>query len=427
MSEDVAARTGTAGISGAGARTQTAGTPGAPPPVCEWPAQDLTGTRFDPVLAGLMDQGPLHRIRLPHGEGWAWLVTRYDDVRMVTNDARFTRRQVPGRDITRLAPHFKPKPGSLAFADGGDHHRLRRVVWPALSASAVEGRRGRAQELIDGLMDGLLRDGPPADLVERLLAPFPVDLVCEVMGVPPEDRAQLKEWTDQIVFPAADASATGQVKERLYGWLGEAVRARRGSTGEDVLSLLGAGVSRGELTEEEAAGVAGPLQIGGEAVTNNTGQMLYLLLTRPELLAALTERPELRPRAIDELLRYIPHRSAVGLARIAEEDVELHGHTIKAGDAVYVSYLAANRDAEVFPRPEEIDFDRAAQAHVSFGHGTHYCVGGLLARMQIDLLMDAVLDRLPQLRLAVPADEVPWRSRALIRGPRALPVAWAIG
>ncbi|WP_415949421.1 cytochrome P450 [Streptomyces sp. KLOTTS4A1] len=396
----------------------------AAPPVRDWPAQDLDGMAFDPVLGELMDAGPLHRIRLPHGEGWAWLATRYEDVRMITNDPRFVRGPVTERQITRLAPHFKPRPGSLAFADGADHHRLRRVVTPAFTAAGVERVRRRAQPMLDGLVDALLESGPPADLVERVLGPFPVAVVCEAMGVPPADRARLTEWTDQIVFPSADPRTTGQVKEQLYAWLTEAIRERSGSEDEDILSLLGAAVARGELTAEEAAGVAGPLQIGGEAVTNNTGQMLYLLMTRPALLARLAADPALRPRALDELLRYIPHRSAVGLARIATEDVDLHGHRIRSGEPVYVSYLAANRDPEVFADPQEIDFDRSPNPHVAFGFGTHYCTGGLLARLQIDLLMNTLLDRLPGLRLAVPAEQVTWRRNALIRGPRTLPAGW---
>ncbi|WP_199547165.1 cytochrome P450 [Streptomyces sp. N35] len=396
----------------------------AAPPVRDWPAQHLDGMDFDPVLGELMDAGPVHRIKLPHGEGWAWLVTRYEDVRMVTNDARFVRGPVTERQITRLAPHFKPKPGSLAFADGADHHRLRRIVAPAFTAAGVERVRVKAQPMLDGLMDALVDEGPPADLVARVLAPFPVAVVCEAMGVPPADRAQLTQWTDRIVFPSADPRATGQVKEQLYAWLAEAIRMRQDSEGEDILSLLGAAVARGELTAEEAAGVAGPLQIGGEAVTNNTGQMLYLLMTRPALLARLAADPSLRPQALDELLRYIPHRSAVGLARIATEDLDLRGHRIRAGEPVYVSYLAANRDPDVFPAPEEIDFDRSPNPHISFGFGTHYCTGGLLARLQIDLLMNAVLDRLPGLHLAVAQEEVTWRRNALIRGPEALPVAW---
>jgi biflaviolin synthase len=188
--------------------------------------------------------------------------------------------------------------------------------------------------------------------------------------------------------------------------------------------MLGKAVADGEIGEEEAVGLAGPLQIGGEAVTHNCGQMLYLLLTRPELMARMRERPEARGAVLDELLRYIPHRSSVGLARIALEDVELHGTRIAAGDPVYVSYLAANRDPDVFPDPDVIDPDRDAGPHLSFGNGPHYCTGAVLARLLAELLTDTLLDRLPGLRLAVPPGQVAWRRRTMIRGPRTLPVTW---
>ncbi|RFU82276.1 cytochrome P450 [Streptomyces triticagri] len=405
------------------------------PPVRHWPADDIGGTDFDPVLAELMREGPITRISLPYGDGWAWLVTRYDDVRAVTNDPRFVRRPVTERQVTRLAPHFKPKPGSLAFADPPDHNRLRRVVAPAFTARGVARRRDRAQAVLEGLVDGLLRDGPPADLTARVLEPFPIEVHCDLMGVPEADRPRLHDLTQQIVFPSRDTRATGRAKDELYGWIEREIGSRRGRTGpagaggpgadDEILSLLAAGVDRGDLGEDEAIGVAGPLQIGGEAVTNNTGQMFFLLLTRPGLLERLRADPAVRPRAVDELLRYIPHRNSVGLARIATEDVDLCGVRIRAGDPVYVSYLSANRDPHVFPEPDRIDFDREEPAaHVAFGHGTHYCTGGPLARMQIDLVVDVLVDRLPGLRLAVPPEQVPWRRHALIRGPESLPVTW---
>jgi biflaviolin synthase len=183
-------------------------------------------------------------------------------------------------------------------------------------------------------------------------------------------------------------------------------------------------VRHGELEVAEAISVAGPLQIGGEAVTNNTGQMFYLLLTRPDLLERFHNDPVSRPAAIEELLRHIPHRAAVGLPRIATEDVDIHGIRISTGDAVYVSYLAANRDPDVFPDPDRIDLDRDAGAHVAFGNGPHFCTGAVFSRMQIELLIDTLLERLPGLRLAVPADQVPFRQRTMIRGPVALPVTW---
>ncbi|MFF4249781.1 cytochrome P450 [Streptomyces sp. NPDC001663] len=395
----------------------------APPPVRHWPALDLAGTEFDPVLAEFMREGPLTRISLPHGEGWAWLATRYEDVKLITNDPRFSRTEVTRRQVTRLAPNFAPRPGSLAWADQPDHNRLRKPVAGAFTVSAMKRLRPRAQEILDELVEGVLRDGPPADLVERVLEPFPITVVSEVMGVPAEDRERVHAWTRQIISTSGGSEAADRAKKGLYGWITDTIRARAHSTTEDVYSLLGVAVRRGEISEEEAVGLAGPLQIGGEAVTHNCGQMLYLVLTRPELRARMLE-PEARGPVLDELLRYIPHRASVGLARIALEDVDLHGHRISAGDPVYVSYLAANRDPEVFPDPDRIDADRDPKPHLAFGNGTHYCTGALLARMQTELLVDTLLDRLPDLRLAVPADQVVWRRKTMIRGPQTLPVTW---
>ncbi|MFF5026288.1 cytochrome P450 [Streptomyces collinus] len=395
-----------------------------PPPVRDWPPPDLDGTEFDPVLAGLMREGPLTRIRLPFGAGWAWLATRYEDVRMITNDPRFSRTEVTRRQVTRLAPHFAPRPGSLAWADQPEHNRLRKPVAGAFTVSAMKRLRPRAQEILDGLVDAVVADGPPADLVERVLEPFPLTVVSEVMGVPPADRARVHGWTRQIISTSGGAEAAGRAKTGLYDWIAAMVRDRAHSTGEDVYSLLGAAVTRGEISEEEAVGLAGPLQIGGEAVTHNCGQMLFLLLTHPDLMERMRDRPPERGPVLDELLRHIPHRSTVGLARIALEDVEVAGHRIAAGEPVYVSYLAANRDPDVFPEPDRIDPDRAACPHLAFGNGPHYCTGAVLARLLTELLIDTVLDRLPRLRLAIPAEDVRWRHKTMIRGPLTLPVTW---
>ncbi|MER6179810.1 cytochrome P450 [Streptomyces sp. NPDC001652] len=394
------------------------------PDVRDWPTLDLDGTEFDPILADLMREGPLTRIRLPFGEGWAWLATRYQDVRAITNDPRFSRTAGMTRQVTRIAPHFSPQPGSPAWADQPDHNRLRKTVAGAFTVSAMKGLRPRAQEILDPLVEGVLREGPPADLVERVLEPFPVAVICEVMGVPAADRERMHAWAAQIVSTKGGAEASAEAKKGMFGWIADTVRARAHSEGDDVYSLIGSAVRRGEISEAEAVGLAAPLQIGGEAVTHNCGQMLYLLLTRPELMERMRERPAERGPVLDELLRYIPHRSSVGLARIALEDVDLHGVRIGAGEAVYVSYLAANRDPDVFPSPDRIDADRDPNPHLSFGNGVHYCTGAVLARLQLELLVDTLLDRLPGLRLAVPADQVPWRRRTMIRGPRTLPVTW---
>ncbi|MCT9076124.1 cytochrome P450 [Streptomyces fulvoviolaceus] len=394
------------------------------PPVRDWPALDLTGVDFDPVLQQLMREGPVARIRLPNGEGWAWLVTRHDDVRMVANDPRFSREAVMDRPVTRLAPHFIPARGAVGFLDPPDHTRLRRSVAAAFTARGVERVREKSRRMLDELVDELLQDGPPADLGATVLSPFPIAVICELMGVPAADRHGMHTWTQLILSSSHGAKVSEKAKHEMGAYFADLIGLREGSADEDVASLLGAAVGRGEVTLEEAVGLAVLLQIGGEAVTNNSGQMFYLLLTRPDLAERLRAEPSLRPRAIDELLRYIPHRNAVGLSRIALEDVEVRGVRIRAGDAVYVSYLAANRDPDVFPDPEMIDFSRSPNPHVSFGFGPHFCPGNMLARLESELLVDALLDRVPGLRLAVPPEEVPFKKGALIRGPEALPVTW---
>ncbi|MGW7408878.1 cytochrome P450 [Streptomyces sp. NPDC054833] len=395
-----------------------------PPPVRLWPAADLAGVKFDPVLAELMHEGPVSRIELPNGEGWAWLLTGYDDVRTVTNDPRFSREAVMDHPVTRLAPHFIPTRGAVGFLDPPDHTRLRRAVAPAFTAKGVARLREKSQVLLDELVDELLQDGAPADLTSAVLSPFPVAVICELMGVPAADRHSMHTWTRLILSSSQGKQVSEKARNEMSAYFRGLIHRRENSAGEDVTSLLGAAVGRGEVTPEEATGLAVLLQIGGEAVTDNSGQLFYLLMIRPDLVAQLRTRPEIRPKAIDELLRYIPHRNAVGLYRIATQDVEIRGVRIRAGDPVYVSYLAADRDPEVFPDPETIDFSRSPNPHLTFGFGPHYCPGAQLARLESELLVDTLLDRVPGLRPAVPPDQVPFKKGALIRGPEALPVTW---
>ncbi|MFD8999621.1 cytochrome P450 [Streptomyces sp. NPDC059582] len=394
------------------------------PPIRHWPALELSGVDFDPVLTELMSESPITRIQLPNGEGWAWLVTRYADVRAVANDPRFSREAVMDHPVTRLAPHFIPTRGAVGFLDPPDHTRLRRSVAAAFTAKGVERVREKSRRVLDELVDELVQDGPPADLTETVLSPFPIAVISELMGVPTADRHSVHGWTQLILSSSQGAKVSERAKEEMGSYFAGLIGLRAGSAGEDVTSLLGAAVGSGEVALDEAVGLAVLLQIGGEAVTNNSGQMFYILLTRPNLAERLRAEPELRPQAIDELLRYIPHRNAVGLSRIATEDVAIRGVRIRAGDAVYVSYLAANRDPEVFAYPETIDFSRSPNPHVAFGFGPHYCPGGMLARLESELLVDVLLDRLPGLKLAVPSQKVPFRKGALIRGPEALPVTW---
>jgi biflaviolin synthase len=397
---------------------------GTMPPVRRWPAADLPGVDFDTDLTEPMHEGPVTRITLPGGEGGAWLVTRHDDVRTVTNDPRFSREAVVDHPVTRLAPHFVPQRGAVGSLGPSDHAGLRRAVAPAFTAHGVERVRVKARRLLDELVDELLQDGPPADLTAAVLSPFPIAVICELMGVPAADRQNVHTWT-QLVLSSSDGARVGErAREEMSAYFAALISLREGSTGGDVTSLLGAAVGRGEVTLDEAVGLSVLLQIGGDAVTHDSGQLFYILMTRPDLADRLRAEPGIRPRAIDELLHYIPHRSAVGLSRIALEDVEIGGARIRAGDAVYVSHLAARRDPDVFPDPGTIDFTRHPNSRVAFGFDPHHRPGGMLAGLEAELLVDALLDRLPGLRLAVPPDQVPFRKGTLVGGPESLPVTW---
>lgn len=397
------------------------------PQVHFWAVPDLTGLTFDPLLAKLLHEDPVTRVRLPHGEGHAWLVTRYEDVKFVSVDPRFSRQAVRGRSITRVAPHFIPMEGAVGFADPPDHTRMRRVVARAFSARALTALRDHAQAVMDRLLDRVEEHGAPADLMELVNRPFPLVMVSELMGVPEGDQPLMARWSDTIISAGAGAGreAGEQAKAEMGRYVTELVGRSHGTGKETLAAVLADAVDEDALTEHEAVGLAVLIQIGGaHAVRNNSANMVYALLTHPEHLARLRAEPELLPQAVDELLRYIPHRNAVGLSRIALEDVDVGGVTIPAGEPVYVSYLTANRDPDVFPEPERLDFDRGYNPHVAFGHGPHYCPGSALARIESEILLDSLWTRFPNLRLAVPEEQLRWQRGALIRGPETLPVTW---
>lgn len=393
-----------------------------------WAVPHLTGLDFDPLLARLLHEDPVTRVRLPYGEGHAWLVTRYEDVKFVSVDPRFSRKAIWGREVTRLTPHFIPLDGAVGIADPPDHTRMRRVVARAFSARALRTLRDHAQAVMDGLLDDLERHGPPADLMALVNRPFPLTMVCELMGVPAADRPRMAHWADTILSAGAGLEASERAKTELEQYCTDLIDSRRGAHRSDddtLAAVLADAVEDGTLTAHEATGLAVLIQIGGtHAVRNNSANMVYALLTHPEHLARLRAEPELLPQAVDELLRYIPHRNAVGLSRIALADVEVGGVLIPRGDAVYVSYLTANRDPEVFADPDRLDFDRGYNPHIAFGHGPHYCPGSTLARMESEILLDSLWKRFPDLRLAVPEDRLEWQRGALIRGPETLPVTW---
>ncbi|MGW4444255.1 cytochrome P450 [Streptomyces sp. NPDC004682] len=401
--------------------------PPPPPPVRPWTVEDLPALDPDPFFDQLLRDEPITRISLPYGDGYAWLVTRYEDVRTVTSDPRFSRAELVGRAVTSMAPQaVASQTAGLQYIDPPRHTVLRRVVARAFTARSMARLRPVAERIAHRALDGMEQAGPPGDLMEHLYTPFPIAVVCAFLGADEDDWRAWAGHSEALLSKApAGQDRNKQARATTRGRVVDLLRRRREEPRDDLAGVLAAAAATGEITDDEAVSLAMAVYVsGGHAVRNNSGSMMYALLTHPEQFARLRREPELLPRAVEELFRYVPHRNGVGIPRVATEDVEIGGHLIRKGEAVYNAYVAANRDPEVFPDPDALDFDRTGPGHVAFGHGPHFCLAALMARMEAEVLIASVMDRFPALRLAVPPGEVEFQRDGLIRGPRTLPVAW---
>ena len=287
--------------------------------------------------------------------------------------------------------------------------------------------RQRAIEVVSELLDGLEKQGPPADLVPSFALPLPVIIICELLGVPYADWGRFRQWSD-LVMSAGAVSRDRAVAalEKLGRYLAGLAAQRREAPADDLISaLMHAADVEDRLTIEEAVGLSsGVLVAGYETTANEIANFCYLLLTSPDHHRQLRQRPEPVGPAVEEMLRYVPHRAHAAFARVATEDVELGGVLIRAGEAVLPALIAADRDPTAFADPDTLDFHRTDNNHLAFGYGPHHCLGAQLARMELQVAIDALLTRFPDLTLAVPASEVPWRTGMVVGGPRQLRVIW---
>jgi cytochrome P450 len=374
----------------------------------------------EPMFATLREQ-PLIRVQLPYGEP-AWLATRYEDVRLVLGDPRFSRAAGVGRDEPRMRFH-QAQNGSILSMDPPDHSRLRRLVMKAFTVRRIEQLRPRAQEIADALVDEMT---PPADLVADFGLPLPIAVICELLGVPFEDRNDFRHWSDAFLSttkftPEEVYAAVGQMYEYMAGLVAQ----RRETPTDDLIgALVLARDNEDRLTEEELLSLTqGLLVAGHETTASQIPNFMYVLLTHPEQLAMLRADLSLVPKAVEELMRYVPLGAGPGIARYALEDVELGGVTVRAGEPVLPAIASANRDKSVFTDPDLLDLHRQGGTHIGFGHGAHHCLGAPLARMELQVALDTLLRRLPGLRLADTAD-IDWKAGLATRGPARLPVTW---
>jgi nocardicin N-oxygenase len=383
---------------------------------------------LDPVYELMRSTEPVARVRLTSG-GEAWIVTRYEDMKAILSDPRFRRSVDPGDDrqqITALAKGARRSPAMLPIADPPEHTRLRRLVTKAFTVGRINALRPHVQQMCDDLLDKIEQTGAPADLLRQMSLPMTIDAIAVLLGVPSFDLDRMREWVAVMVATTdKTAEEIAEIKAQYTAYMEDIVDKRTADPGDDLISELIRVRDEGDsLDREELMTMIMVLFVAGHKTTSyQIVNFIYTLLTHPEQWAQLRDDPGVLYRAIEELMRWAPLGFAV-LPLTAAEDVEIAGVTIKAGDAIILPKYAANRDGEVFADPDVLDFDRPVCPHLAFGHGPHFCLGAQLARMELQVAIGTVVRRFPNLRLAVPAEDLEWETGAVMRGIKALPVTW---
>ncbi|GAA2571449.1 MULTISPECIES: cytochrome P450 [Streptomyces] len=386
---------------------------------------DMEDISVSPLYAKLRADEPMSRVQLPYGEV-SWLATRHADCKQVMTDPRFSRAIAQGLDQPRL--RRQSVGDGIMGMDPPDHTRLRRLVAKAFTARRMNQMRGEVRGLADRLVDDMLAGGGPADVVEDLARLLPVNVICDLLGVPFEDRHVFRRWTEGVTNDeTAKDDVLFDIGGELDAYMADLVAQRRREPTDDLLGALVYARDNGDkLTDTELIALAGAgLLTGGvETVASALPSFVYTLLTRPELMARLRAEPELMPTAVEELLRYVPINTAAMFARYALEDVWVGDTLVRTGEPVLAALHAANRDPEVFENPEEIDLARAHNPHLTFGHGPHHCIGAQLARMELQESLTVLLEKMPQMRLADDPEHVEWKFGVIVRGPAALRITW---
>ncbi|MEV2278715.1 cytochrome P450 [Nocardiopsis sp. NPDC049922] len=390
----------------------------------------LHGPAFDadphPAYRWLREHSPAHRVELPGG-AWAWLVTRHDDVRAVLADPDMLKDPARANEVWRrsgMGLPFDHRPSlvrSMVNVDGDDHARLRRVAGGAFTPRRVRTLVESAERVTADLVDRITAV-PDPDLVRDLAYPLPIAIICDILGVPPEDRAEFHRRAAVLDSSGPEeVAAVAAVTDWFDDYLAHLVDVRLATPSDDLLGDLVEAHREGRLTRDEVTSTAFLLLVAGHETTAALiGNLFLILLRDPEQLERLREDRDLVGPAIEEALRMeSPLQNATW--RFPRAATTVAGVALEAGEPVLVSLLSAGRDPERYDDPDAFDPGRG-ESHLTFGHGAHFCVGARLARMEVRVAVEAVLDRLPGLRLAVPVEELRWWPSPIMHGLFALPV-----
>jgi cytochrome P450 PksS len=384
-----------------------------------------------PIYARLRQQDPIALIE-QQTLGQAWFITRYDDVMAVLKDPRFSSdmrkraTQKTWRNRIWMPNIFRALQDSMVMADDPDHRRLRDLVHKAFTPVMIERMAGRVQEISDELLDRAARK-PVVDLVADFALPLPLTVISEMLGVPEKDRLKFHKWTSSalnvtsgglwhILLLVPDAL-------QMFRFIKSLIKLRRANPQDDLITgLVQAENNNDRFSEDETLAMIFLLLFAGhETTVNLIGSGTLALLEHPDQFQKLHDHPELIDSAIEELLRYANPVTLVA-PRLALADVEVGGQRIPAGSVVQLGLASANRDETAFDNADGLDITRNPNRHVAFGMGIHYCLGAPLARLEGRIAINTLVQRFPKMALAVPIEQLQWRSSVGVRGLQALPL-----
>jgi cytochrome P450 len=358
-----------------------------------------------------------------------YLVTRHEDVKEVLSDyQRFSNGRppgfvVPGAPTLSEEEQASTRAGNLLGLDPPEHQRLRRMLTPEFTIRRMKRLEPRIVEIVGAQLDLMEKTGPPVDLVEYFALPIPSLVICELLGVPYEDREDFQLRSARQLDLSLPFEERLSLQRAGRAFMQSLVERARRKPGDDILGML-IREHGTELTDDELVGVASLLLLAGHETTSNMlGLGTLALLRHPDQLAAVRDDPGAVAAAVEELLRWlsIVHTA---IPRITTTDVEIAGVRIPQGQLVFASLPSGNRDPDFIDTPEALDIGRGAPGHLAFGHGVHHCLGAPLARMEMRMAFPALLQRFPTLGLAEDFEDVQFRSFHFIYGLKSLEVSW---
>ncbi|MEU3774126.1 cytochrome P450 [Streptomyces sp. NPDC032472] len=375
---------------------------------------------YEPLRAGR----PLSRVTLFDGRS-VWVVTGHAEARALLADGRLSsdRDNAAFPTPTKRFKGLQRRRTALLGVDDPVHNVQRRMLIPSFTLKRTTALRPRIQQTVDRLIDEMVANGPRAELVSAFALPVPSMVICALLGVPYEDHEFFEEQSRRLLR-GPDPADVETARDRINGYLADLIERKRAEPGEGLLDeLVARRLETGETDVEELVSLAAILLIAGHETTANMISLgTFTLLRHPEQLAELRADPALLPAAVEELMRFLS--IADGMLRVATEDIEVGGVTVRADDGVIFSTSVINRDDAVFEEPDVLDWHRPARHHLGFGFGIHQCLGQNLARAEMEIALGTLFERLPGLRLAAEPDRIPFKPGDTIQGMVELPVAW---